>query len=57
MEKKLTLSSGIAAHLNSDIKIGQTQILGSQTRWILFSVESITKGEIEQVLNSSLAES
>lgn len=52
MEKKLVLSSGRAALLNSGIKIGQTQ-----TRQIQFSVVSITKSEIEEVLNSSLVES
>lgn len=57
MEKKLVLSSGRAALLNSDIKIGQTQILGSQNRQIQFSVVSTTKSEIEELLSSLLAES
>lgn len=57
MEKKLVLNGGKAALLNSDTKIGQTQILGSQTRQIQFSVVNITKSEVEEVLNSSLAES
>lgn len=57
MEKKLVLSSGRAALLNSDIKIGQTQILRSQNRQIQFSVVSITKSEIVEVLSSLLAES
>lgn len=57
MEKKLVLGSRRATLLNSDIKIGQTQILRSKNRQIQFSVVSIAKSEIEEIVNSSLAES
>lgn len=57
MEKKLVLGSRRATLLNYDIKIGQTQILRSKNRQIQFSVVSIAKSEIEEIVNSSLAES
>lgn len=56
MAKNLVLNSGREALLNSDMKIGQTQILRSQNRQIQLSVVSTTS-EIEELLNCSLAES